>query len=93
MWRLKYRFDGKEKLLALGQYPEIPLKQAGERRDAARKLLVHGIDPSEAHREERAAREAATINTFEAVAREWLGTWAADKAESHSRDVKSRLEN
>ena len=93
LWRYRYRFDAKANMLALGKYPEITLKEARERRDAARKLLAHGIDPSEARREERAAQEAATINTFEAVAREWLGTWAADKAKSHSRNVKSRLEN
>lgn len=45
LWRLKYRFGGKEKLLALGAYPEVSLKAARERRDAARALLAQGIDP------------------------------------------------
>lgn len=44
-WRLKYRFEGKEKLLALGTYPEISLAEARVRRDEARKHLAHGIDP------------------------------------------------
>jgi hypothetical protein len=47
MWRLKYRFDGKEKRLAFGVYPEAPLAKAREKRDEARKLLANGIDPSE----------------------------------------------
>ena len=93
LWRLAYRFEGKQKLLAMGQYPEIGLKQARERRDEARKLLANGIDPSQARKEEKAAKGEASTNNFEAVAREWFASWAADKAESHSRNVKSRLEN
>ena len=46
-WRLKYRFDGKEKRLSLGVYPDVSLKDARDRRDAARKLVADGIDPSE----------------------------------------------
>jgi integrase len=67
-WRFKYRFQGREKLLSLGVYPEISLKEARERRDAARKLVAKEIDPSE----ERKTRKAARGNTFEVVAREWL---------------------
>ena len=59
LWRLKYRFDGKQKLLALGKYPEITLEEARERRDDARKMLAHGIDPSETRKAEKAAEEAA----------------------------------
>jgi hypothetical protein len=47
-WRLKYRFGGKEKRLALGVYPEITLADAREKRADARKLLASGIDPSTA---------------------------------------------
>ena len=93
LWRLKYRFGGKQKLLALGKYPEISLAEARERRDEARKQLAHDIDPGEARKEKRAALLAATVNTFQAVSTEWFGQWAADKAESHSRTVKGRLEN
>ncbi len=46
-WRLNYRFDGKEKRLSLGVYPDVSLKNARERRDEARKLLANGIDPSD----------------------------------------------
>ena len=46
-WRLKYRFDGKENCLSLGVYPDVGLKEARDRRDAARKLLADGVDPSQ----------------------------------------------
>jgi len=68
---LKYRFLGKEKLLALGVYPEVSLGEARERRAHARKLLATGVDPSEV---KKAAKRQAILNsetTFEAVAREW----------------------
>jgi hypothetical protein len=63
LWRLKYRFlqSGpvkKEKLLALGSYPEISLKQARDRRDEARRLLGEGIDPAQRRREQIAAADS-----------------------------------
>ncbi len=67
LWRLKYRFGGKEKRLALGAYPDVGLKQARERRDESRKLLAGGIDPSAQKKVER--ETAADI--FETIAREW----------------------
>lgn len=71
-WRLKYRFAGKEKLLALGVFPEVSLAEARQRREAARALLRDGMDPNtERKATVLAARDAAT-NTFEAIAREWL---------------------
>lgn len=51
-WRLKYRFNGKEKRLSLGVYPDVSLRDARERREDARKLLANEIDPSE-HRKAR----------------------------------------
>lgn len=70
-WRLKYRFEGKEKLLSLGTYPDTGLKDAREKRDAARKQLAAGIDPGAHRKAVKAAREADSVNTFEVVAREW----------------------
>lgn len=67
-WRLKYRVNGKEKLLSMGVYPDVSLKMARERRDAARRMIVDGRDPSVA----RQAKRQATCDTFEAVAEEWL---------------------
>lgn len=68
LWRLKYRHGGKEKLLALGAYPEISLKRARERREEARRLIAEGIDPSAKKKAER----TASADTFGAIATEWL---------------------
>jgi integrase len=68
LWRLKYRVEGREKLLSVGIYPEISLKSARERRDDARRLVAAGVDPSAKRKAERAAR----ADTFEAMTREWL---------------------
>ena len=91
LWRLAYRFGGKQKLLAMGRWPEISLKEARERRDEARKLLAHGIDPSQARKDERAAREAETMSSFEAVALEWFAKWSVDKAPTYAPKVISAL--
>lgn len=77
-WRLKYRLDGKEKLLALGVYPDITLKEARDLRDKARAEIAKGIDPNESKRAAKAVQTG--VNSFAAVAREWyekqLPTWA-----------------
>ena len=72
LWRLKYRFDGKEKLLSLGTYPEVSLKEARKRREDSRQSLAEGLDPSAQRKAVRQARKVATQNTFEATARAWL---------------------
>ncbi|MBW7471148.1 tyrosine-type recombinase/integrase [Marinobacter sp. F4218] len=71
-WRMKYRFGGKEKLLALGVYPDVPLKQARTRRDEAKRLLAEGIDPITFRNTNRRQRVEAAANTFKTVALEWL---------------------
>lgn len=71
-WRLKYRFGGKEKRLAIGVYPDVPLALARQRRDEARQLLAQGIDPSEHRKAATAARAILGANTFEVIANEWL---------------------
>jgi len=68
LWRLRYRMGALEKLLALGAYPDVPLKRAREKRDEARKLIADGIDPNARRKAERSAQ----AETFEAVANEWL---------------------
>ncbi len=91
-WRLKYRFDGKEKSLSLGVYPDTGLKEAREKRDAARKLLAAGVDPGENRKAARAARALEETNSFEVVAREWFAKQESVWAESHSSKVIRRLE-
>ncbi len=77
LWRLAYRFQGKQKLLALGAYPSVTLAEARERRDAARKLLANGTDPSLQRRLEKIAA-AAGGNTFREVAEELLDKQARE---------------
>ena len=68
-WRFRYFFDGKEKLISLGKYPEVDLKAARDRRHEARKQVADGINPSEARQAEKASR--GDEFAFETIAREW----------------------
>lgn len=94
LWRFKYRFDGKEKLLAIGSYPEVTLASARERRDNARKLLASEppIDPSEKKQNDKAEKLANKSNTFELWAKKWWQHWQASKSPRHADYVKRRLE-
>ena len=71
-WRLKYFFGGKEKLLALGVYPDVNLAEARERRAQARKVLAAGNDPGEAKKEAKRLAIFKNANAFEVIAREWF---------------------
>jgi integrase len=70
-WRFKYRFAGKEKLLAVGVYPDVGIKKARELRDTARKQLADGIDPADIRRIEKTTIKQLAENSFETIAREW----------------------
>ena len=71
LWRLVYRFEGKEKLLSFGQFPAVSLKLAREKRDEAKELLARGVDPGELKKEMKKVSATSSANSFEAVAREW----------------------
>lgn len=71
-WRFRYSFGGKEKLLSLGVYPDVSLKEAREKRDEARKLIAQGADPGAERKADKAAAAALVENCFEAVCRKWL---------------------
>lgn len=93
-WRMKYRMDGKEKLLALGVYPDVSLKDARKERDAAKALLAKGIDPSTDKRDKKASRLASVNTTLEAVAREWHEkVHAHTVTPNHAADCLRRMEN
>lgn len=70
-WRQKYRINGKEKRLALGVYPEVSLKEARTKRDAARKHISNSVDPGELKRTQKTARAIANENNFQSIALEW----------------------
>lgn len=82
-WRLKYRFDGKEKRLSLGAYPAVSLLEAREKRDEARKLLAMDIDPSDTLKIKKAEKLEHKANTFKVWAGNWLDHWQADKSPRH----------
>lgn len=91
-WRLKYRFDGKEKLLTLGVYPDVSLSKARERREAARKQLADGIDPHEHKKATKTAKAERTSNTFEAVARSWFKKKSTKWTPAYGERLLRRLE-
>lgn len=86
-WRMKYRFNGKEKRMAFGVYPAVSLVQARALRDEAKKKLAEGIDPSFAKKEEKLVRDVRLNNTFQAVALEWHGTKVSRWSEGYASDI------
>lgn len=71
LWRLAYRYGGKQKTLSLGNYPLISLSEARAARDSAKRLLLEGLDPAQERENAIAANVSEVGETFEAVAREW----------------------
>jgi integrase len=91
-WRFRYRFNSKEKCLAFGVYPKVSLKEARDKRDAARKLLSENIDPSVQKKIEKLRSRLDSANTFKSVAIEWLSKKSHVWSDKHVSDVKRRLE-
>lgn len=91
-WRMKYRVDGKEKLLSFGVYPEVTLLDAREKRRDARKLLHSDTDPAQVKREEKRLSILNNQNNFEAVAREWHENKKDSWTEPYGINVLRRLE-
>jgi integrase len=91
-WRLRYRFNGKEKQVSLGVYPDVSLQDARERRDQARKLLANGVDPSENRKALKAAKAERAANSFEVVAREWHRKYSERWTPGHGDRILRRLE-
>jgi integrase len=91
-WRLKYFFAGKEKLLALGVYPEVNLADARDRRSQARKVLAAGQDPALVKKEAKRLAISKSENAFEVVAREWFEKRKHEWAPSSARVTLARLE-
>ncbi len=95
LWRLKYRFNSKEKLLALGAYPLVTLKDARERTFEARKRLDQGFDPSEDRKEAKIERESSPVGkgeTVELIAREWFKKFSTQWSATHASKIGRRLE-
>ena len=91
-WRYKYRYGSKEKLLSLGTYPEVSLKEARDKRGEAKKLLEKNIDPALDRKKSRISAFQNTENTFEKLAREWWDTWRHGQTEKHALTILNRFE-
>jgi Arm DNA-binding domain len=75
LWRWSYRFEKKERLMALGKYPDVPLAAARARHAEGRRLLATGVDPMAERKAQRTAEKAAVENSFQSVANRWLQHW------------------
>ncbi|MGD0169078.1 MAG: integrase arm-type DNA-binding domain-containing protein [Smithella sp.] len=91
LWHLKYRFDGKEKKLAFGAYPEISLLDARQKRDEARRQLTNGIDPGAVRKAQKQTKIEST-ETFEVISREWYARFISSWTTGHAETIKNRLE-
>lgn len=92
-WRLKYRIDGKEKMLSIGTYPDLSLKDARDMRDEARNQLAKGIDPSAAKQAKKQSSRIAADNSFEMIAKEWFAARMKDKSATHQARTLSILDS
>lgn len=91
-WRLKYRYAGKEKLLALGVYPDVSLADARAKRDEAKRTLAAGGDPSEVKQSEKQAKILAVSNSFEALAVEWHEHKRPNWSQGYANDILEYLQ-
>lgn len=89
LWRWKYRFEGTEKLMSLGQYPDVSLVDARDLHAAARKLLASGVDPMD----KRKADKIANAESFKAVAALWMEQWKVSKSARHINTTLQRLDD
>lgn len=92
LWRWAYRFEGKQKTMALGVYPAVSLAQAREWRNEAAKVLAKGTDPMAKKKSDKQAKALASENTFESVSREWWAHWSPNRTPRHAGYVMRRLE-
>jgi len=91
LWRFKYRYDGKQKLLAFSTYPEISLLDARRRRDDARRLLANNVDPGAVRKAQKQA-EVEETDTFEVIVREWHEKFKSKWTEGHALKILRSLE-
>ena len=91
LWRMKYRYDGKERLLSFGAYPTLSLADARQRREDAKKLLANGVDPGEMKKSLKQARVELEENSFEIVAREWHSKFSGQWSAGHAGTIMDRL--
>lgn len=91
-WRYDFRFGGKRKTLTLGVYPEVSLKDARDAHDEARRQIKQDIDPTEVRKVKKQTLNQATIDSFEAIGREWFNQQMEDKSKSYRVRTERILE-
>jgi hypothetical protein len=91
LWRWKYRFLGKEKVMSIGAHPDVSLAQARDAMAEARKLLASGVDPMAQRAAEKVKQQASAENSFQSVALLWWDHWHGAKSARHADDVMRRL--
>lgn len=92
LWRWAYTHEGKEKLMAFGKYPDVPLALARERHAEARKLLATGLDPMAQRKAAKTAEKAAAENSFRIIAGLWFDHWRAEKSAQHVDATRRRMD-
>lgn len=92
LWRWKYRIDGKEKLMALGRYPDVSLAVVRARHAEARRLLASGVDPMQRRKVAKAATQERSGTNFKAIAALWMEHWKVDKDPRHVDTTRRRLD-
>ena len=93
LWRWKYRFEGQEKKMSFGQYPEVTLAEVRALHAAGRRLLSSGVDPMDQRRAEKAASESPDASSFRTIGGLWLDHWKIGKSAQHVRATTNRLES
>lgn len=92
LWRWKYRYKGKEKLMALGTFPLVSLAQARDALDDGRRLLEQDMDPMAERKQSKDQQRRADEGSFDAVARLWWQSWKPARNERHAAYVLRRME-
>lgn len=91
-WRVRYRFDGKQKELSVGTYPSVSLKEATRKRDAIRDMVKDDVDPLYERKIDRLSKRSASENSFEAITREWHLKHKANWSKDHAARTITRFE-
>jgi hypothetical protein len=92
LWRWKYRFEGQEKKMSFGQYPETTLAEVRALHASARRLLASGVDPMAQRKAEKRAEATQSEHSFQSIAKKWLARWREGKSTRHADYTERRIE-
>jgi hypothetical protein len=92
LWRWAYTHEGKEKLMAFGKYPDVPLALARECHAEARRLLATGLDPMAQRKAAKTAEKVAAENSFRTISGLWFDHWRSEKSAQHADATRRRMD-